>query len=271
MRYVILRDDDTNALTPAECLERLYRPFLERSLPVNLAVIPHVRTDVTMPDGQLEGFLMARHGNVPPTLTIGSNRELVNYLLANPGYRIMQHGYHHGYFEFDRIDRSEIVRRLEQGAKLLTEAGFPRPQTFVAPYDKLSQASLREVAKRFRILSTGWFELRQLPFTWWPRYAFKKMLNRAHWRVGRTLLLTHPGCILSCHRRYRTMLEEIKRNVESRTLTVLVTHWWEYFRNYGADKAFIDVLHQTADYLARQTDFKVISFDELLNGGAVLH
>ena len=30
MRYVIIRDDDTNALTPVECLERLYRPLLER-------------------------------------------------------------------------------------------------------------------------------------------------------------------------------------------------------------------------------------------------
>ena len=37
MRYVILRDDDTNALTPIECLETLYRPFLDRGLPVNLA------------------------------------------------------------------------------------------------------------------------------------------------------------------------------------------------------------------------------------------
>ena len=35
MRYVILRDDDTNALTPVDCLERLYRPFLNRGLPVN--------------------------------------------------------------------------------------------------------------------------------------------------------------------------------------------------------------------------------------------
>ena len=29
MRYVVLRDDDTNFLTPPECLERLYRPFLD--------------------------------------------------------------------------------------------------------------------------------------------------------------------------------------------------------------------------------------------------
>src|SRR5438477_1027217 len=59
MHYVIIRDDDTNALTPVECLERLYRPFLERGLPVNLAVIPNVATDTRMPDGGLEGYLAA--------------------------------------------------------------------------------------------------------------------------------------------------------------------------------------------------------------------
>jgi len=49
MHYVILRDDDTNALTPVECLEQLYRPFLDRDLPVSLAVIPNVRTDTISP------------------------------------------------------------------------------------------------------------------------------------------------------------------------------------------------------------------------------
>jgi hypothetical protein len=34
MHYVILRDDDTCAYTPPACLERLYRPFLERGMPV---------------------------------------------------------------------------------------------------------------------------------------------------------------------------------------------------------------------------------------------
>ena len=57
MRYVILRDDDTNALTPVDCLDRLYRPFLDRGLPVNLATIPDVFTRTTLPDGQLEGYL----------------------------------------------------------------------------------------------------------------------------------------------------------------------------------------------------------------------
>jgi hypothetical protein len=270
MRYVILRDDDTNALTPVGCLERLYRPFLERGLPVNLAVIPHVRTDVKMPDGRLEGFLGTKNGHVEPALPIGTNLELVDYLRTNRGYHIVQHGYHHDYFEFDRIDGPEIERRLKQGTTLLTKAGFPAPQTFVAPYDKLSRASLKAVARRFAVLSTGWFELRRLPPAWWPLYALKKMLKRSHWRVRRTLLLTHPGCLLSCHRPYRTMMDEIKRVVENSTLTVLVTHWWEYFRNGTPDPAFIGVLHQAADYLSRDQNIRVVSFDDLAQSRVLL-
>src|ERR1051326_2409581 len=196
MRYVILRDDDTNALTPVACLERLYRPFLDRGLPVNLAVIPHVRTDVRMPCGQLEGFLVAKRGNGTRALPIGSGGELVEYLRTNRGYRIVQHGCHHDYFEFDRIDRAEIERRLEHGARLLTEAGFPAPRTFVAPYDKLSRASLRAAAKHFAVLSTGWFELRRVPAHWWPRYALKKILRQPHRRGGGGGVVSHPRCPL---------------------------------------------------------------------------
>src|SRR5215475_6577775 len=58
MRYVIIRDDDTNAFTPVECLERLYRPFLNAGLPVNLAVIPEVSLNARMANGQPEGFLL---------------------------------------------------------------------------------------------------------------------------------------------------------------------------------------------------------------------
>jgi hypothetical protein len=44
---------------------------------------------------------------------------------------------------------------------------------------------------------------------------------------------------------------------------VLVTHWWEYFRSGEPDEGFINVLHQTADYLASHPDICVTSFDAL--------
>ena len=263
MRYVIIRDDDTNALTPVDCLERLYRPFLDSGFPVNLAVIPDVNTEAARPDGSPEGFLFAKNGTTASTVAIGSNTALVRYLLGNPGYHVVQHGCHHDYFEFDRRSRAEILVRLGQGKRLLMEAGFPEPETFVAPYDKYSRTSLREVADRFRVLSGGWYELRRLPVSWWPKYCMKKIRHTPHWRIGRTMLLSHPGCLLSCNRHYETMLDGVIRSIQSRQLTVLVTHWWEYFRERSVDDRLIQFLHETAEYLSSQPDIKVISFADL--------
>ncbi len=270
MRYVIVRDDDTNALTPVGRLERLYRPFLERGLPVNLAVIPEVRTDVATPDGCLEGFLSAGCPGTSKTARMEENPELVAYLKANDGFHIAQHGCHHDYLEFDRLDRRQADRLLDLGAQRLREAGFAAPRAFVAPYDRISRASLPAVARRFDVLSTGWFELGRQPRAWLPRYLLKKARRAPHWRTGRTAMLSHPGCLLSYTRSFDSMLDAVMRAVEKQRLTVLVTHWWEYFRNGRADEAFIDVLHEAANYLATAQGIKVISFDELAGGGVPL-
>jgi len=265
MRYVILRDDDTNVLTPPDCLERLYRPFLDAGLPVNLATIPAVSTDAKRPDGLPEAFLW-RHASSEKRLPLQKEQMLVQYLRANPGFHVVQHGHHHDPFEFDRTDQAEIATRLEAGRALLQNAGFPRPETFVAPHDKFSPIGYREVASRYQVISTGWFELARLPRSWWPKYAIAKALRRPHWRVNGTMLLSHPGCLLSYMRPYDTMLEKIKAEVQSRSLTVLVTHWWEYFRDGQADDQFIAVLHSVADYLHSAKDVTVISFAELAAG-----
>ena len=270
MRYVILRDDDTNALTPPECLDRLYRPFLERGLPVNLAVIPRVRTRLTTPNGEPEGFLPRKHGGQPETVPLARHPELIGYLKKHAGFHLVQHGCFHDTFEFDRPDVREIRQRLDEGARCLAEAGFAPAHAFVAPHDKLSRASFREVARRFPVLSTGWFEWRRLPPSWWPAYLVKKLLKRPHWRVGRTLLLSHPGCLLSYHRPYDRMLEQVQQSIASRRLTVLVTHWWEYFRNGRADEPFIQVLHQVSEFLASQPDIRVVTFEDLAAGRVAL-
>jgi hypothetical protein len=270
MHYVILRDDDTNALTPVECLEQLYRPFLDRGLPVNLATIPNVRTDTISTDGTLEKYLLAKRADTPPAVPIGSNARLVAYLHENPGFHLLQHGCDHSLFEFDSNLRANIANRLDQGAGALAAAEFRKPGTFVAPYDRFSRVSLSETAKRFPVISAGWFELRRLPFAWWPQYAWKKLLKRSHWRIGRTILLTHPGCLLSYKRPYPAMLESVKKHVESQRLTVLVTHWWEYFRDERPDTAMLGILHAAAEWLATDPRVRVISFNDLTPGHAAL-
>lgn len=270
MHYVLLRDDDTNALTPVECLERLYRPFLDRAFPVNLAVIPKVRTNVVRDDGRPEGFLLDRKSATPKSLPIGSNDRLVRYLKENQSYRVAQHGYHHSRNEFDSPHAGMLRERLDRGTQLLLEAGFAKPDTFVAPYDKLSRASFLEVAKRFRVISTGWFELPRLPFSWWPRYLRKKIRRAPHWRIGSTLLLSHPGCLLSYLRPYDRMLESVKTAVQRQKLTVLVTHWWEYFREGRPDDTFIGILHQVAEFLTNSSEIRVVSFEDLADGVVTL-
>lgn len=261
MHSVILRDDDTNALTPVSCLERLYRPFLARGLPVNLATIPAVRSDARTPDGKREGFLFAAKGDEPATVPMAANPGLTGYLRANPGFKIVQHGCHHDPFEFDRRDRAEVIQRLEHGAERLREAGLTPASAFVAPHDKFSRVAYLETARRFRVISSGWFEWRRVPPRWWLQYALKKLLRRPHWKVGRTHLLSHPGCILSFNRLPDTILPAIKAAVERQEVTVLVTHWWEFFRDGKPDEPFIKALHDTAEYLATHPNIRVTSFE----------
>jgi hypothetical protein len=274
MKYVIIRDDDTCALTPIECLETLYRPFLKREMPVNLATIPNVRSDVFYPQGPLagqpEGFLVAAKGVKPGTYPIGSNEKLIEYLKANPNFKIVHHAYHHEFVdgcpEFDIHDSTDIARRLDLGAKFLIEAGLGRPSTFVAPYDRITRASYAELEKRFRLISTGWFELGRTPFGWWPQLFLRKIRRANHWRVNGLTLLSHPGCLLSYHRAAETILPAIQATIEERNLTVLVTHWWEFYRDGEPDHKMIKALHDTAGYLGSRSDLKVVSFADVVEG-----
>jgi hypothetical protein len=275
MRYVIIRDDDTNALTPVECLETLYRPFLDHDLPVNLATIPNVRSDVFLPNGQPEGFLATSKGVKPGVYPIAGNQKLITYLKDNPHYKIVQHGYHHEFIgtrtEFDHENRADIARRLDHGTRHLLEAGFPKPRVFIAPYDLMTRVAYQEISKRFALISTGWFELGRMPYKWWPQFVLRKVRKQQHWRAGKTILLRHPGCHLSYHRPYSTMLDEIKKSIASRRLTVLVAHWWEFYRTGEPDRPFIDILHQTAGYLSSDRGIKIISFEDVLTQNVPLN
>ncbi len=263
MKYVIIRDDDTCALTPVACLERLYRPFLDRGLPVNLAVIPNVNTRATWADGSPEGFLLARRGDEPEHLPIARHPALLEYLRANPRLEPLHHGCEHTYLEFDQGNRADLTRRLDDGARCFADAGLTPPETFVAPYDQLSLAGCTEVAGRFRVFSTGWLDLRRLPLSWWPRVLSAKLRGEPHVHLNGLTLLTHPGCLLSHKHPPASILPRIQAAVARNQLTVLVTHWWEYFHGGRPNEAFIDVLHATAGWLARQPDVRVIKFSEL--------
>jgi hypothetical protein len=85
------------------------------------------------------------------------------------------------------------------------------------------------------------------------------------------LLLSHPGCLLSYQRSFSTALQGIVHCLERSVVTVLVTHWWEYFRTGEPDEPFIDFLHETLRHLANRPDVKIVSFDDLISGGIALN
>lgn len=267
MKYVILRDDDANALTPPDMLEELYRPFLDKGMVVNLATIPEVRTDIVAPDGELEGFLVGPGAGKPGSLPIEENTQFIDYVKHEPRYRVLQHGLRHefvgGHYEFERSDAADLEKRLERGTERMRDAGFEPPSTFVAPQDKLSREAMALVLERFPILSTGWYDLAKVPRVHWPAYLWSKKVKKArHWRTQRNALFTHPGCILSYRRDPSTILPALRSQILSGDITVVVSHHWEYFRGGTRNAPFIAVLHELAEWLASEKDIRVVTFDE---------
>ncbi len=269
MKYVIIRDDDTNALTSPELLEELYRPFLDRGMAVHLSTIPLVRTDLPGPHGGFEGFLMGNRAGEPGLSPIHDHTALVDYILHESAYEVLQHGLSHefvkGTYEFAQTSRVDIIRRLELGRQILLDAGFPLPHVFVAPQDQLSRISLKEVAQRFRILSTGAYWIERMPSYFWPQYLWsKKVRGRPYWSAQGTVFLTHPGCILSYHRPIESILQTALSTIASQRITVIVSHHWEYYVE-GRNQPFIDILHALAEELHRHREIKVIRFENVVD------
>jgi hypothetical protein len=263
--FVVLRDDDTNGTTPVDQLERLYRPFLDRGMPVQLAVIPEVFGDARGIEGELEAFLSGPRRGTRGPIPLAENQELVRYLRDEPGYRVAQHGLHHdsvdGRPEFARGTVAECHRRIDRGLALLREAGLPTPTSFVAPQDQISRAAVRAILERFAVLSTGYYDLSRIPRRHAARYLWqKKVRKQRHFLLGGRTLLTHPGCILSYRRPVATMLRDLEDQFRRHPLTVVVSHHWEYFAGGEANQPMIDVLHALAERLARP-DVRVIDFD----------
>ena len=272
MNLVLLRDDDANATTPPEHLERLYRPFLARGFPVNLSVIPEVRCNVRMPDGRLEGFLHAPFAGRADTIPIARNRDLVTYLLQEPGYRVAQHGLHHdlpsGRFEFDRDDLRDLRDRIERGLQRFEEAGLPRPCAFVAPQDRLSRAAIAILPRYFRVISGSWYSLERIPVVWWPAYLVqKKVWRRDGFRIGGAWFLSHPGCRFRPGRDPDAARREVLALIERRAWTVVVLHHWEFFRADREDAARVRALHAFAEDLASRPHVRVVSFQDLFEAG----
>jgi len=273
MKYVILRDDDANGLTPPSLLEQLYRPFLDQGMPVHLSLIPEVRTDIRVPSGELEGFLLGERAGHPGHVAIEENQPLVEAVKREPLYVALQHGLSHAFIdgrsEFDSDSPEDVAWRLDRGKSLFAKAGLGEPIGFVAPQDRLSRVSLRELQKRFRFVSTQYLNLARVPRHHWPAYLVaKKLLEKRHVRLGKTWLFTHPGCLLAPEAPVGGLLDRLILALRDNDVTVIVSHHWHYFNRDGSTRApLLRVLHAFAKYLGASPDVRVVRFDEAVSLG----
>lgn len=266
---VLFRDDDVNATTPVEQLLRLYGPFLSLGLPVNLSIIPEVRGDTLTREGSIEGFVQGPLRGKNCTVPVSENQELLALIKAQPLFCIAQHGLNHdllaNHAEFDWGDERYLEARIIRGLSILEEAGLERPVAFVAPQDRLAKAAMLVLERYFPVISGSWYELKRIPARWWPQYLVQKRVFRhRHFRLGRSLFLTHPGCVFAPNRRPEEALERARTLLKGRGLCVFVLHHWEFFPEGCADAKRIEALHLLAHEIADRA--KVICFRDLALG-----
>lgn len=257
-RLVIIRDDDTNATTPIEALDTIYRPFLEHNLPISLAIIPLVDPTTSQANGTKEPFIYTRciqKAFQNDCIPLKQNPALIEYLKKNQ-YELVMHGCHHTFHEFGTDARQEIQNRLKRGFQAFEEADLQRPSAFVAPYEAISRAAFSEITQNFSLLSSHWYSIKKIPIQFWPSLISSKLKKQPYWKANTCLCLTRPRQFFSS---VNYTLQDIVAVIETSPITVLLTHWWEFFDQEGARK--LKLLHELAGYLATNSSVKVVALN----------
>jgi hypothetical protein len=234
MSVVLVRDDDANATTPPERLERTYAPLLDAGVPVSFAVIPAVALDTLAPDAQRERFIDPDAERTDRELALTSDAALARWLRAHEGQvGALVHGLSHrrrrGGTEMGSLGFDESAQLLEAGLAIMTEALHAAPIGFVPPWDVLSAGALRAVAACFDLVSMGWVDRARLPPSAWPAHALERLGGREALRVGRTWLLRHRGGLIRATtppQQVGTILASLARGAD---VAVVVLHHWMFW------------------------------------------
>jgi len=275
--YVCIRDDDVNAFTPPRMLHEAYRPLLRAGLPLNVAVVPAVETDVPIDAVESNYFRQeglrqtpivpadarGRPGRHPMT----DNVEMIRFVADHPGIEIAQHGYDHAFVggepEFCATGKADLAERLDRGRQVLADCFGAPPAFFVPPWDRVSQEGMALVRERFKGISlknghTGCFpRLTRL------RLRLKPWTGPFLW-LGRFLVLEHPGYVVTRFHVPAYMEEKTAALVAEETVVVLVVHHWEFFYDWDEpNEPFLHAWPGILQGLIDNPDVRIMSFSGL--------
>lgn len=274
---ILVRDDDISAFTQPEILQRVHEPLLKRNLPLNLAVIPQVRTDIR--GGALERIYFSQEGLefepfIPPlkrglgeSYGLKYNLALCTFLRQAPNIEVLQHGFAHtwegGNAEFLHKNKNLLQQWLNKGKALITEALEKEIQFFVPPWDVISQEAAGFIRKSHLGISLKEPPRFFLPL--WRRFNIKhsRISSRFLWS-GRLLLLGHPGYIISRFNSAEYMYAKIKELLNKEDIIVLVVHHWEFFFDWAEeDSKFLLCWHKILEELISNPDIEFLTFTQL--------
>jgi hypothetical protein len=272
MKLAAIRDDDVSFFTNPAQLERVHAPLLEKNIPVNIAAIPFVSANVELRHEKLKGdyepFIPPEYRGRNERFDIGGNKALVDFVRRHPAIHVAQHGYSHAYVdgarEFDISDGAKISAMISEGGRVIEKAFGVRPAFFVAPWDSISRAAFAALARSFEGISTGWLSKDSVPLAWLPKLLVKKLKHRNYIFAGGTLVLEHPGCILSQFTPVEAIRERVMAYLADHDVAVLTTHHWEYFGEDGApNEPLLAAYHALVAELSERRDIRFATFPDI--------
>ena len=152
MKYICLRDDDTNYYTKYEELEEAY-DWIWGKLPITLATIPFVHGSeaaIMKFDVEPNKFLLLRNGEYNSLKPIGFNSNLVSklkLLILQGKIEIAQHGVNHRYNERGAEMYGDAVSfySLRDGREYLEKCFDTKIVTFIPPSNTIDNICAKNV------------------------------------------------------------------------------------------------------------------------------
>jgi peptidoglycan/xylan/chitin deacetylase (PgdA/CDA1 family) len=234
MTVFLIRDDDPNATTDPEQLERTYAPLLDAGLRIAFSVIPRIALDTRDPEGARERFIHPAWRDAPDEVLLTPGAPLSAWLRAHEGeVDVMMHGLSHrrirGGTELGALTREEADARFVQGRDILCTALGRAPLGVVAPWDAYSRGSLLAATDRFSLVSTGYVDRARLPPEAWPSHVLERISRRETLRVNGAWVVRHRGGRFDGRTRPEDvprLLAELAKDAE---VAVIVLHHWMFW------------------------------------------
>lgn len=268
---LVIREDDVCYFTEPKVLERIYRPLLDLSMPINLAVIPMVDCRLSRP------FISPRYMGEDLRLSVEENKELVEFV-RQYNLEVLQHGLTHEFFgpkftpEFLINDREEIERRARLGMQILRRTFLKTPRFFVPPWDILSSQALKVLPKYYNgilLASTsqarrGIFDKfldlipRHLPLSYMPRFFISRLKRRNYFCVNNCLILEHKGLAISPENSEEHFFHTLKEFARKWCVILCVNHHW-YF---ALHKNLANTWFKFMEFLLDMENMRVISVSD---------